>query len=294
MSDKKKVKPVVVKPKQEVKTALVPKEPKDRLVVEVVKGAPQFLTDTQIKRISIPTPKQFIKQREGKGGKIFDYVDTSYIISTLNGLFGFFWEFDILDESPITEAMQFESVRVRGKLTVKDKQGNSISKTNYGSQPMVFKQGAKHEPLNLSTELGDLYKSASSDCLKKCSSMFGISLDVYSGETNLERVAKSNKSAEVKKEEPKPDDGKWHLSEQQRKFLFALCKSEKGWDSKKADVEIHKQIKELFQKEHLADLTYDEYEYILRGIAPDKIKQQEQPSAENKKEKEDDFGDIDA
>ena len=281
MAEKKKV------IKKEV--AVVEKEKKelvvaDRLIVEVVKDAPQFLTSKQIDRISIPTPKKFIKQREGKGGKIFDYIDTSYTIATLNGLFGFLWEFDILEESTVAEAMQFESVRVKGKLTVKDTKGNSISKTNYGSQPMAFKKDTEHKPLNLSTELGDLYKGASSDCLKKCASLFGIALDVYSGETNIERAEQAKNGG--KKEETKTDDGKWQMSEQQRKFLFALCKK-----AKVSDEELHKQMKELFKKEHLAELNRQEFDYLIRAVGGEKIKEEEVPK-DNKpapKEKKDDF-----
>ena len=282
MAEKKKVvkkEVVVVKEKKELVVA-------DRLVVDVVKSAPQFLTTGQIDRISIPTPKKFIKQREGKGGKTFDYIDTSYTIATLNGLFGFMWEFDILEESTVVEAMQFESVRVKGKLTVKDTKGNSISKTNYGSQPMVFKKDTKHEPLNLSTELGDLYKGACSDAIKKCSSMFGIALDVYSGETNIERAEQAKNGGE-KKEGTKTDDGKWQMSEQQRKFLFALCKK-----AKVSDEDLHKQMKELFKKEHLAELNREEFDYFLRAVGGDSIKDEEVPKDKKPVPKEKDDFDL--
>lgn len=277
--------------KEKVKEEKVEKKEKkelvvaDRLVVDVVKSAPQFLTTGQIDRISIPTPKKFIKQREGKGGKTFDYIDTSYTIATLNGLFGFMWEFDILEESTVVEAMQFESVRVKGKLTVKDTKSNSISKTNYGSQPMAFKKDTEHKPLNLSTELGDLYKGASSDCLKKCASLFGIALDVYSGETNIERAEQAKNGGE-KKEEQKTD-GVWRMSEQQRKFLFALCKK-----AKISDAELHKQIKELFKKEHLAELTREEFNYLLRAVGGNNIKDEEVPKDKKPAPKEKDDFDL--
>lgn len=277
--------------KEKVKEEKVEKKEKkelvvaDRLVVDVVKSAPQFLTTGQIDRISIPTPKKFIKQREGKGGKTFDYIDTSYTIATLNGLFGFMWEFDILEESTVVEAMQFESVRVKGKLTVKDTKSNSISKTNYGSQPMAFKKDTEHKPLNLSTELGDLYKGASSDCLKKCASLFGIALDVYSGETNIERAEQAKNGGE-KKEEQKTD-GAWRMSEQQRKFLFALCKK-----AKISDAELHKQIKELFKKEHLAELTREEFDYLLRAVGGNNIKDEEVPKDKKPVPKEKDDFDL--
>jgi len=277
--------------KEKVKEEKVEKKEKkelvvaDRLVVDVVKSAPQFLTTGQIDRISIPTPKKFIKQREGKGGKTFDYIDTSYTIATLNGLFGFMWEFDILEESTVVEAMQFESVRVKGKLTVKDTKSNSISKTNYGSQPMAFKKDTEHKPLNLSTELGDLYKGASSDCLKKCASLFGIALDVYSGETNIERAEQAKNGGE-KKEEQKTD-GVWRMSEQQRKFLFALCKK-----AKISDAELHKQIKELFKKEHLAELTREEFDYLLRAVGGNNIKDEEVPKDKKPVPKEKDDFDL--
>ena len=119
------------------------------------------------------TPKEFVRQREGKFDKktgkymIFDYVEVGYVISQLNKAFTpLGWQFDILEEKVMSN-----EVYVRGKLTIKDyKTGYEVSKTQYGTKEIYA---------NNKTPIGDLLKSASSDCLKKCASLFGLALDVY-------------------------------------------------------------------------------------------------------------------
>ncbi len=113
------------------------------------------------------TPKEFIRQREGKGGKRFDYVEIGYVISQLNKAFTpLGWQFEVIEEKVMAN-----EVYVKGKLTIKDyKTGYEVFKTQYGTKEIYA---------NNKTPIGDLLKSASSDCLKKCASLFGLALDVY-------------------------------------------------------------------------------------------------------------------
>lgn len=113
------------------------------------------------------TPKEFIRQRKGKGGKSFEYVEIGYVISQLNKAFTpVGWQFEIIEEKVLSG-----EVYVKGKLTIKDyKTGYEVFKTQYGTKEIYA---------NNKTPIGDLLKSASSDCLKKCASLFGLALDVY-------------------------------------------------------------------------------------------------------------------
>ena len=113
------------------------------------------------------TPKEFVKQRKGRAGMIFDYVEIGYVISQLNKAFTpLGWQFEILQEKVMSN-----EVYVRGELTIKDyKTGYEVSKTQYGTKEIYP---------NNKTPIGDLLKAASSDALKKCASLFGIALDIY-------------------------------------------------------------------------------------------------------------------
>jgi len=114
--------------------------------------------------IQLPTPQEFIKQRPGKGGKEFTFVEGGYVVARLNQMFKNCWDFEIIEER-----IEPTEVVVRGKLVVKDfKSGYEVSKTHYGTKIR-----------NAGVPLGDTLKAAATDCLKKCASLFGIALDVY-------------------------------------------------------------------------------------------------------------------
>jgi len=105
-----------------------------------------------------------IKQRRGPGGKMLDYVEHSSVIRRLNQAFDYNWSFDI---------EKFEQndgqVVVLGKLTAE-----GIIKMQFGSKSIM-----KGKNGNLFS-IGDDYKAAASDCLKKCATLFGVALHLYS------------------------------------------------------------------------------------------------------------------
>lgn len=115
-----------------------------------------------------PTPKEVIKRRMGRGGKYFDYVEVGYVVKKLNELFGPFWKFEIVDKG-----REGDQIWVLGRLTVYFSKDFSISKEQYGSATV---KKAKDGSI---LSLGDDFKAASSDALKKCASLFGIAADVY-------------------------------------------------------------------------------------------------------------------
>ncbi|MCR4306160.1 MAG: RAD52 family DNA repair protein [Candidatus Daviesbacteria bacterium] len=129
---------------------------------------PQYLNQAQLDFIGQKTPRAFIKTRPGPGGKPLSYVEVGYIINTLNQIFGWDWDFRILDQQ-----VGKKQVWVRGELSVRAK-GHTIVKGQFGGADIKLNR-ISGEPVSIADDL----KAAASDCLKKCASMLGIAGDVY-------------------------------------------------------------------------------------------------------------------
>ena len=146
------------------------------------------LSEKQLNFIFAKTPARFIKQRPAKGGGVWNYVDVGYIIKSLNLMFGWNWDFEVLDQIVNIEARE---IIVKGKLTVRTPSGE-IVKTQFGNKDIIFRKDSKI-PLSLGNDL----KAAASDALKKCASLLGMAQDIYLGEMT--------KEFEIVTEEPKMD-----------------------------------------------------------------------------------------
>jgi len=128
------------------------------------------LTQTVSGLFAKKTPAKFIKTRPGPNGKLIKYVEIGYIVNELNNAFGPFWEFQVIDKQ-----IGKEQVWVQGRLTVKERKTNfSITKENFGGADIKFSSRTS-KPIDIANDL----KSATSDCIKKCASMFGIASDVF-------------------------------------------------------------------------------------------------------------------
>lgn len=129
-------------------------------------------SDKQINLLMQATPEKFIKTRPIPGGGSANFVETHYVIGMLNLITGYRWDFDVLDEK---EA--HGQIVVKGKLTIRTKKTESISKTQYGRAIVKMKSGSK-DPL----DYGNDFKAATSDAIKKCASLFGVAWDIYGKE----------------------------------------------------------------------------------------------------------------
>lgn len=138
------------------------------------------LNANQLALILKKTPKQYVHQRPAKGGGNWDYVTGGYVKKCLNLMFGWDWDFEILDEKII----HGEAI-VKGKLTCRSN-GKTIVKMQFGNKDIMYKKQSAEEiskglekiPLSIGNDL----KSASTDCLKKCASEIGIASDIYNKE----------------------------------------------------------------------------------------------------------------
>ena len=139
-----------------------------------IEQLPQVLNEAQQALIKARTPDRHIRQRKARGGQVVNYVEIGHVIRQLNLLFGHLWDFEILEEKVLDD-----EVIVKGKLSVKSKNMQVvITKMQYGSSEIKRFKESK-QPISI----GDDLKAAASDSLKKCASLVGIALDVYSGES---------------------------------------------------------------------------------------------------------------
>ncbi len=136
---------------------------------------PQYLNQAQLSFITQRTPRAHIKTRPGPGGIPLSYVEIGYVINMLNQVFGWDWDFRILDQQ-----IGKKQVWVRGELSVRAR-GHTIVKGQFGGADIKFNR-TSGEPISVADDL----KAAASDCLKKCASMLGIAGDVYWKELELQ------------------------------------------------------------------------------------------------------------
>jgi len=105
-----------------------------------------------------------VRQREGRGGKMLDYIETHAVITRLNEAFGGAWSFEVAS----FQTMEGEVV-VQGRLTA-----GGQTKEQFGSAA-VARSKDSGKPISI----GDDLKAAASDALKKCATLFGVGLHLY-------------------------------------------------------------------------------------------------------------------
>lgn len=152
------------------------------LTVEEDRAARQLQAVKQI--ILQQTPDSEIRTRKGRGGMVFKYTDGPYVIRTLNAAFGHRWSFEADNEQIIEwQGVPFE-VKCRGKLTVPIN-GETVTKVQYGSMPIEFVKDRQNNII-VPVTIGDAFKGAATDAMKKCASLLGVALDLYDSDYKAE------------------------------------------------------------------------------------------------------------
>ena len=146
------------------------------------------LNANQLKHILKSTPAQYVKQRPAKGGGTWNYVSGGYVKKVLNLMFGWDWDFEIVEEKILIEAKE---IVVKGRLTCRTN-GRTIVKMQYGNKDIIFRKGTEI-PLSVGNDL----KSAATDALKKCASEIGIAADIYNAE-EFRPIAVQDELSELK------------------------------------------------------------------------------------------------
>lgn len=133
--------------------------------------------------IQQPTRREWIKDRK-VGNQIFSYVSGDLVIRLLNKAFRNRWSFEIKDTRVVESTDKWDKykkenvsqspvVQVLGSLTVP----GWGTREQWGAQPIVGGQETQEHA----------FKAAGTDAMKKCASMFGITLDLY-GQSGIEEL----------------------------------------------------------------------------------------------------------
>jgi hypothetical protein len=112
-------------------------------------------------------PEQ-IKQREGNFGKTLEFVEAHSVIQRLNDAFDGEWSFTMTKYEIMKET---DEVVVIGQLNA-----GGIVKSHFGSS-RITRSRESGEMLSLADDL----KAAATDALKKCATLLGVGLHLYSG-----------------------------------------------------------------------------------------------------------------
>lgn len=176
-----------------------------QLDVSQVTRTKSLLNQNQIQKIWNSTPARYKYSRPAKGGGHWTYIKASYVRKVLDSVFGFNWTFDV--ETSLSEAFEVAKLTkmciVKGTLTGRVKEDGEwieIKKTQFGRSEVKFKQGTQD-----TLDFGNDMKAATSDCLKKCASLFGIGADVYEADEfiEIEIIGSDENSAKNKAAEKK-------------------------------------------------------------------------------------------
>jgi len=178
----------------------------------------KYLGRELVEQLTSNTPKETIHWREGRGVGKVPYVEGTDFIRQLNSCFGFLWSFEapqtikegeqivakgrltihvpllkkrttkryLEDGKEVAETLEeFEILNV-----VKEQSGSSEVKRWTSTAQMKDKKGNpqkddkggwiyKHKAGDV-VDLGDDFKAAQTDAMKKCATQLGMYLDVYS------------------------------------------------------------------------------------------------------------------
>lgn len=138
---------------------------------EITKVENSALNSFQLQTLLKRTPKAYVKERPAKGGGKWKFVSGGYVKKILNLMFGWDWDFEA-----VSEQVAYGQVIVKGRLTCRSN-GKEIVKMQFGKKDIVFKKGT-NDPL----DIGNDFKAATTDALKKCASELGIAADIYNAD----------------------------------------------------------------------------------------------------------------
>lgn len=170
-----------------------------KALVKTKGGEVSFFSKIQQSLLREPTPKDCIYFRPGRGGIEFQYVTIGYVVEKLDQVclqHGMIWSFET--EEVVTELIpKTGHIVVKGRLKLIDGNGNVVRIIEqYGSAEVKFPRSGGKIPI----DLGDDFKAAGSDALKKCSSLMGVARDVYFKDWDvLSKVGKKPEPSTVKK-----------------------------------------------------------------------------------------------
>ncbi|MBX3203581.1 MAG: hypothetical protein KF764_00870 [Labilithrix sp.] len=113
-----------------------------------------------------PFAPEQIKQREGQGGKMLNYIEAHAVVARLNEACGEDgWSFEIVEHKILDEEVIVVAKLTAGTVTKMAFGGSSVTRSRDGL------------PMSIADDL----KAAGSDALKKAASLLGVGLHLYGG-----------------------------------------------------------------------------------------------------------------
>jgi len=181
-----------------------------------------------------PFEKEQIKQRKGNFGDTIDYVEAHAVIQRLNDAFEGQWSFEVL-----TQENNGSQVMVLGKLTA-----DGVSKTQFGCSSITT-----NSKTGEIVSLGDDWKAATSDALKKSASLFGIGLHLYGADKSQPSEHTGKDSGKGMSEKSKPKGGTTITKEQLAQIK--KLRTDLGWTPEK----VQEQSKTMFGTDKVENLN---------------------------------------
>ena len=221
---------------------------------ESLKMASTF--EDQINLLAAPTPKQYIKQRQGRGKKVFNYVEFNYVVARLNATFRYDWDVDIIEQNIYEKSGQ---IATKVRLTVRfadskdGEPGRTVSKTAWGGSDIKI----SNEKI---IDIADDLKSSQADATKKAASLLGLCWDVYSGLTNGdgEPTEKTEEEEVYEGEEIEEPEGSPDISE-------LATDPDKDAEEKKA---VAKWVKDYLEKSTIDYKSFKTYLHVTEFKPP--------------------------
>lgn len=121
------------------------------------------------------TQKDFIKKRPKRGGGTVNYIEGWYVKQILNIATKFQWS-SYIDGS--LKDGDFIVVWGRVEITIN---GQKYTQSAFGRNEIKYMKQLDAKGNRVPVDLGDAYKSAHTDMIKKAANNWGIAMDVYSG-----------------------------------------------------------------------------------------------------------------
>lgn len=132
------------------------------------------LTVAQITEIRKPTPPEEIKIETDDNGNEYKTVSGNYIKRKLNIIFGWDWDFQIIDKERYSG-----EVMVTGRLTIRTND-KTIIREQFGGHKLINQTSSDSNiTRSYAINISDAFKSAATNSLKKCSSEIGMCWDIF-------------------------------------------------------------------------------------------------------------------
>lgn len=259
-------------------------------------GMERHMPADEVKKIvDAPLKEEWIKKRK-QGNTQLSYIGGHTVIRLLNRAFQYAWSFEIINEE-IVESLPKPDVEWKNNRRVQKVDSNGVGMTI--PQPPVVKvlgrlsvpgYGVKEQYgskvlIGGATEQESAFKSASTDAMKKCASLFGIGLELW-GDEGVEDEAAPVSQPAVQQVQPQTEQAPQQAQAQpvpaqqpapqtQNQGAQTSSGQAAGWQ--KADTDRLKDLKQILAIEDNSGLDIYAQEFFgnqeasYRNISPKNI-----------------------